>query len=145
MATFETITAAAIGGGGSSYLVYLTRINQSGTNAPTATVYDNSLGVTPSWARSGAGTYEGTFTAGATDRIYIPYASGATSAGTFIPVSDYASIVGYFRITSQNIAGNCTIFLEFIDNTFAYVDMSTLFASGGASTIDLPPIYLFAV
>jgi hypothetical protein len=49
---------------------YKALITQSGTDAPVATVLENSLGGTPVWARSNAGTYtitlNGAFTVGKT-------------------------------------------------------------------------------
>lgn len=58
MATLETITAAAIGGGGSSYLVYSNNLTQSGTSAPTGTPNQNTLGENITLTYSGvAGIY----------------------------------------------------------------------------------------
>lgn len=42
------------------YLVYSALLTQSGTNAPVATVLQNTLGYTVTWARSGAGQYSAT-------------------------------------------------------------------------------------
>lgn len=39
---------------------YAAFITQSGTNAPTATVLENTLGATPVWARTGVGVYTAT-------------------------------------------------------------------------------------
>jgi len=44
-------------GGGSSYLVYRALLNQSGTNAPTAIVLENTLGETPTFGYDAAGVY----------------------------------------------------------------------------------------
>jgi hypothetical protein len=44
------------------YKVYTCEISQLGTSAPTATVYENTLGGTVVWTRSATGTYIGTLT-----------------------------------------------------------------------------------
>lgn len=41
---------------------YVAILTQTGTNAPVATVLENSLGGTVVWTRTGTGTYEGTLT-----------------------------------------------------------------------------------
>lgn len=46
--------------GGSSYLVYTALLTQSGTDAPVATVLQNTLGGTVVWTRVVEGYYEGT-------------------------------------------------------------------------------------
>jgi hypothetical protein len=46
--------------GGSSYLKYVALLSQSGTDAPVATVLENTLGGTVVWERDGVGAYFGT-------------------------------------------------------------------------------------
>ena len=48
------------GGGAAAYLVYTALLSQSGTDAPTATVLQNTLGGTVVWTRDSAGFYLGT-------------------------------------------------------------------------------------
>lgn len=45
-------------GGGPAYKVYSALITQTGTNAPVATILENTLGFVPSWTRTAAGTYK---------------------------------------------------------------------------------------
>lgn len=47
-------------GGGGSYLVYAALLSQSGTNAPVATVLQNTLGENITWSRLFIGQYKGT-------------------------------------------------------------------------------------
>lgn len=59
------------GGGGASYLVYTALLNQSGTDAPVATVLENTLGETITWIYDDSGRYLATasgsiFTSGKT-------------------------------------------------------------------------------
>lgn len=51
---------APAGGGGASYDVYTALLNQSGENAPVATVLENTLGGDIIWTRDNAGQYTGT-------------------------------------------------------------------------------------
>ncbi len=55
---------------GAGVKVYRALLTQTGTDAPVATVLENTLGGTPVWGRSGAGIYpltlEGCFTANKT-------------------------------------------------------------------------------
>lgn len=44
-------------GGGPIYKVYSAILNQSGANAPTAIVLENTLGITPVWHRMNTGIY----------------------------------------------------------------------------------------
>lgn len=46
-----------VGGGGASYLKYVAMLTQTGTDAPTATVLENTLGGTVVWSYSDAGVY----------------------------------------------------------------------------------------
>ncbi len=45
---------------GASYLVYTALLTQSGTDAPVATILENTLGGTVVWTRYGTGYYKGT-------------------------------------------------------------------------------------
>jgi hypothetical protein len=47
-----------------AYKVYTALLFQNGTDAPTATVLENTLGGTINWTRSGVGSYLGTLTGG---------------------------------------------------------------------------------
>ena len=46
------------------YKVYTALLNQTGTNAPTATVLENTLGASITWTRTGVGQYVGTLSSG---------------------------------------------------------------------------------
>lgn len=57
---FDKITALTAnfnGGGTAPYKVYTALLTQSGTNAPVATVLENTLGVTPIFVYEGIGQY----------------------------------------------------------------------------------------
>ena len=48
------------GGSGATYAVYRALLTQTGTDAPVATVLENSLGGTVVWTRDDAGVYDAT-------------------------------------------------------------------------------------
>jgi hypothetical protein len=51
---------ALFGSGGLGYLVYTALLTQSGTNAPVATILQNTLGEDITWTRLFIGQYKGT-------------------------------------------------------------------------------------
>lgn len=55
-------SSSAATGGGASYLVYTALLTQTGTNAPVATVLENTLGGTVVWSYDDTGVYVGTLT-----------------------------------------------------------------------------------
>ncbi len=59
--------AIANSSGGSSYLVYTALLTQTGTDAPVATVLQNTLGGTVVWTYEDFATYQGTLTGAFTD------------------------------------------------------------------------------
>lgn len=64
---------------GASYLVYTALLTQSGTDAPVATVLENTLGGTVVWSYLSTGSYIGTLTGAFTDNKtivqYDPFAA----------------------------------------------------------------------
>jgi hypothetical protein len=54
----------ASSGGAASYLVYTALLTQSGTDAPVATVLENTLGGTVVWAYEDVGSYSGSISGG---------------------------------------------------------------------------------
>jgi hypothetical protein len=55
-------TGATVSGIGSvGYKVYTALLSQSGTDAPTAIVLENTIGVSPAFIRDGAGSYRFSF------------------------------------------------------------------------------------
>lgn len=58
----KKVGSSASAGGSASYLVYTALLTQSGTDAPVATVLENTLGGTPVWSRQASGTFRATLT-----------------------------------------------------------------------------------
>lgn len=70
---------------------YVALLTQSGTDAPVATVLENSLGGTLAWTYTGAGLYTGTLAGAFPDaaKIFIPMNNFSTpnNGGAFIRIA----------------------------------------------------------
>lgn len=64
-------TPSTSGGGSASYLVYTALLTQTGTDAPVATVLENTLGGTVVWTRDAAGIYTATLSSAFTEKKTI--------------------------------------------------------------------------
>jgi len=74
------------GGGGASYTVYRCTLKQTGTNAPVATVIENTLSGTPVWSRTFNGDYTLTLAGEFPDENKVVILT-PTSAGTLSGLS----------------------------------------------------------
>lgn len=104
-----------------SYLVYTALLTQTGTNAPVATVLENTLGGTVTWSRVDAGSYAASFGGS-------PLVSGKT-----IPSNEMAdlhpfstdpagnNIEGYYRYIRSGVG---SVSLIVYNSTFSSVDIS---------------------
>lgn len=95
------------GGGGASYLKYVALLTQTGTDAPVATVLENTLGGTVVWSYSGVGVYfatlSGVFTLNKTFAIVGSYGG---QNGAF-PVD--ADIVAVATANASGVGENGTL------------------------------------
>ena len=88
------------------YKVYTASLLQSGTNAPVATVLENTLGGTVVWTRNAAGQYQGTlnnvFTANKT--VFFTSLNGASgnSAANLYVLRETANIVSVKTLVGVN-------------------------------------------
>ncbi len=85
---------ADLGGGGASYLKYVALLTQTGTEAPTEIILENSLSGAITWTRSDIGVYVGTLEAEFTiEKTFVmcPFAGGGYG---------YANTVDTVGITS---------------------------------------------
>ncbi|THU36928.1 hypothetical protein FAM09_18365 [Niastella caeni] len=73
---------AAVGSSGPS-LTYLARLNQSGTSAPSAFVFENTIG-TIVWTRTSTGVYTGTVTNGGLGEFNVLHAEASDEAGNVL-------------------------------------------------------------
>lgn len=108
-----------------SYKVYTALITQSGTDAPVATVLENTLGGTVVWSRQGLGDYRATLTNAFPDgkTLVLPSNSGVT----LMPIG-YNLPFDYGYLT-QRIDNN-TIGLTFVQSSdYGAVEMSDLMGS----------------
>lgn len=82
-----------------SYLVYTALLTQSGTDAPVATVLENTLGGTVVWSYEGTGTYKATLTdAFAANKTWTsPSNDGFSAVSIVYGTTDYLTVyVGNF-------------------------------------------------
>jgi hypothetical protein len=101
------------GGGGASYLVYTALLSQSGTDAPTAVVLENTLGGTVTYTRDGIGFYYIVLSTEWVDLSKIWYsapsfASGSAGVGVFVRLDLVGSdTVGglVLRFEDNNVVG----------------------------------------
>ena len=109
--TTQIATTAFVQANSRPYKVYTALLSQSGTNAPTAVVLENTLGGTVVWTRTSTGSYLGTltgvFTANktfCTTTIGMYLSGGSNSIGLV-----RNSVDDVFLFTNRGIAGTDAI------------------------------------
>lgn len=97
---------------GVGYKVYTAYITQTGTAAPVATVFDNTLGGTVVWTRNSTGNYSGTLT-------------GAFATGTYLNVSNTDPLAnsGAFKNTSSEVKYSTTASGVLSDGVFVHLEI----------------------
>jgi hypothetical protein len=110
------------------YKTYVAYISQTGTNDPSAHVFQNTLGGEVVWARTNVGRYIGTLAGAFPTNKTIVCPFGDATNTTFLPISSVA--VGYFTAWPNS---EDTIEVEVIDDLVAYndVDLSTRIGGNG--------------
>jgi len=94
------------------YRIYVAKITQSGTSAPSATVLQNTLGGTPVWSRTGTGTYVATLANAFTANTTVCFVNSAIPGFQY---QAYPISVNAVELDQQNFAdaptdalfGNC--------------------------------------
>jgi hypothetical protein len=119
----QTVKATAqdvadLGGGGLPYLVYTALLTQTGTDAPVATVLENTIDVTLQWVYLAPGQY----------RLALP---SFPSSGPFIVGKTFvfigSAVSGVLQLyannnTSMGIPQNNGIIVRNYDSSFSLVD-----------------------
>lgn len=104
----DTIFNAGNGSGARPYKVYTALLTQSGTDAPVATVLENTLGGTVVWSYGGVGDYTATatglFTSGKT-MVFINGVNQFDGVGTTSTFFVYASLPDAIQFLSNSGAG----------------------------------------
>jgi len=100
---------------GASYKVYTALLTQTGTNAPVATVLENTLGATITWSYVGVGQYYATassavFIAGKTAGILSN--SSSTGINAFVNIS---TTVFNTVTTLSGVASNNELFKNMVE------------------------------
>ena len=105
-------TAFVLANGGRPYKVYTALLSQTGTNAPVATVLENTLGGTVVWSRDSAGFYRGTLTgAFVNNKTTINISSGIVTSfysRTCVVVSSNEVYIYVYQgdVGTDNLMGN---------------------------------------
>lgn len=150
MATFETINAAGVGGGGGSlgYSVYVVNVKQTGTDAPTQKLLKNDLGF-GSWQRAGVGNYYSESTSpfpSDTGLMWVgglPMPTSANSSG--MPIASSEGLVQFkYRVLLYDESGFLAINLKFYDGVDAAVELVDIIGAIGFEWFSLPEIRLYS-
>lgn len=102
----KKVGSSAASGGSASYLVYTALLTQSGTDAPVATVLENTLGGTVVWTRDDVGDYYGTLNGVFTENktwFSVPKANSSN------PLAMSWANVNTVRVQSNSLDGNLDI------------------------------------
>jgi len=130
-----------IAGGGSSYLVYVALLPQSGIDAPVADELQNTVGA-GLWSRSGVGRYACLTTTDFTgSKIWVSGLS-QTPGDTQDYVTFFGSdgtFLGSYALYFQNVGGKIEINLDFNTDTGSAADISSVLAA----TFNLPEIRVY--
>jgi hypothetical protein len=105
--------------------VYKALLTQTGTDAPVATVLENTLSGTPVWSYDGVGLYYLTLSGEFPDinKIFTGFCDWSDVSGTFLPLSNGSSIVGYYTFYYGD-ANKMQLYI--VDNTFTPANLGSL-------------------
>jgi hypothetical protein len=98
----------SISTGTAAYKVYTALLTQTGTNAPTATVLENTLGGTVVWTRSGVGAYIGTLSNAFTSEktaVFCTKDTGSPTGTGGVMMRGYSSSTSNVLITVVTSSG----------------------------------------
>lgn len=111
--------------GGSSYLLYTALLSQTGTDAPVATVLENTLGGTVVWTRDGTGLYSGTLSQAfpLNKTIIPPFGDYLGSNYPQIALGDTIVTVGWYQVYQS---GHSIVQVVVSDDAGSPEDLGTL-------------------
>lgn len=96
---WDVLASAAPG-----YLVYRALLTQTGTDAPTATVLENTLGGTVVWTYNSAGSYKATLTGAFTaDKTFLFFGGSPTILSHFSVLNSIHAGANEINITTQDV------------------------------------------
>ena len=107
--------------GGATYKVYTALLTQTGTNAPVATVLENTLGVIVSWGYNSVGSYILTAESSLFEQGKVQSLQGSGNT------SNLVSLWGYYNSSTEFIIDNYDL---------GNVGDGSTYASVGASWVD---------
>ena len=115
--TAQGIADLAGGGGAAAYLVYTALLTQSGTDAPVATVLQNTLGGTVVWSYLSDGYYNGTLAGVFLSGKVICFASNS-------PFGSASAVVSCGRETDDKVGLSVSIGPDFTGGDNGIAQMS---------------------
>lgn len=132
-------SASTATGGGLSYKVYTALLTQSGTDAPVATVLENTLGGTVVWTRQSAGIYNATLVGAFTEnKTYIQNSGDWNGNGNpYIPIVGSGGVLGYYSLYRTSVN---TIQLHSVNASGVSTELSTII---DATIISLPKVEIY--
>jgi len=110
-------TASWVPASGASYKVYTALLTQSGTDAPVATVLENTLGGTLVWTRYSAGIYKATLSSVFTENKTVVYPDYAV--GYYI--NNLSTTIRGSRVSSNDISIEYSGGVDFSDEGISNV------------------------
>lgn len=92
--------------GGRPYTSYTALLTQTGTNAPVATILENTTGNTIVWTRTNTGMYKGTWGSAIADvnKLYFAPAFGQLKNQTVV-INIYSANTTLFQLSTQDTQG----------------------------------------
>ena len=92
--------------GGRPYTSYTALLSQTGTNAPVATILENTTGNTIVWTRTNTGMYRGTWGTAVSDvnKLYFAPAFGQLKNQTVV-INIYSATTTQFQLSTQDTQG----------------------------------------
>lgn len=109
--------------GDGSYKVYTALLTQSGTDAPTSIILNNTLGITPTWSYIGTGSYRLTSTGTFTEKTFLIISDNNNNGGG----GSYNNVNYKFYVNSTDSLNIQT--LDFDDNIASFVSEDSILSN----------------
>lgn len=126
--------------GAASYLIYTAMFQQTGTDAPVVTVFENTLGGNVVWSRDSEGNYSGLLLNGFPDDLthFAPFGNFGGDGSTYLPLwGGSGAILGYWTMYKAN---EDSIAIQVKNPSGVAVDLSTLI---GTTKLYLPDVKVY--
>lgn len=106
---------------------YVALLTQDGTDAPVATILENTLSGVPEWSRGSEGNYKLTLDGEFVDgKVKLSTYDLGSSA---VPITSDTEILGYYLLYSQASTADY-ISLDVVDESFVRADLGAIIGEG---------------